>query len=222
MPSVFDVFQLGRVQTHHLGEGCSLTEQTCPRSEQRQMFRWPNACKELNSACVFIDIRLTWLEWWYQMPGEKGVTCCRTSSITSAWCRSTTGTIRGRSGHRPTWILSLPPPSNGTLSQGSGEPVGSATNVELVAAPHLHNHNGLLAYSPCCYTSRFVPSTRQPSTSRGHAVFSLHDDPLIVEPTYVGTSGRCWWRSGIPSRQMMEFTIYIIYIIYIIYMGKWS
>ena len=107
-------------------------------------------------------------------------------------CRSTTGTIRGRSGHHPTWILSLPPPSNGTLSQGSGEPVGSATNVELVAAPHLHNHNGLLAYSPCCYTSRFVPSTPQPSTSRGHAVFSLHDDPLIVEPTYVGTSGRCW------------------------------
>ena len=101
------------------------------------MFRWPNACKELNSARVFIDIRLTWLEGWYQMPGEKGVTCCRTSSITGAWCRSTTGTIRGRSRHRSTWILSLPLPSNGALSQESGEPVGSATNVELVAAPHL-------------------------------------------------------------------------------------
>ena len=58
-------------------------------------------CLQGTHACVFIDIRLTWLEWWYQMPGEKGVTCCRTSSITSAWCRSTTGTIRGRSGHRP-------------------------------------------------------------------------------------------------------------------------
>ena len=72
--------------------------------------------------------------------------------------------------------------------------------VELVAAPHQSQTNGLLALSPCCYTSRFVPSTRHPSTRRGHAVFSLHDDPLIAEPPYIGACGPCWNEvDGIPS-----------------------
>ena len=80
--------------------------------------------------------------------------------------------------------------------------------VELVAAPHQSQTNGLLALSPCCYTSRFVPSTRHPSTRRGHAVFSLHDDPLIAEPPCIGAFEWCWnVDDGIPFRQMMEFTL---------------
>ena len=95
------------------------------------MLLWPQSCKEFKLLGVLIDIRITWSEARYHVPGQMRQSCmaCAAWASRQGWTR-------------PHWIISFTwhpgsPASRGktafpvsTSSRGS-----SATSVELVGAP---------------------------------------------------------------------------------------